>query len=310
MLKSLIVYHEKERTAMIKSMTGFGRGESVYRSMSITAEIKSVNHRYCEITVKLPRRFNYAEESIKNVVKKYTSRGKIEVNITVLDDSFDAGSIHLNVDAAKAYYAALNRLNDEVLDSKGSITLQMLSSNPDVLKSVAPEDNEEEVMTALCSAVVNACESFNRMRAVEGKKLVEDILSRGQYLEATVSSIEEYAPEVKRTYYEKLRTRIADLLDGNAEIPEDRIALEAAMFADKVDITEEITRLKSHFSQLRQITDEPEDPVGKKLDFLVQEMNRETNTIGSKCNDISITNKVLAMKNEIEKIREQIQNIE
>ena len=295
---------------MIKSMTGFGRGESNCGSINFTAEIKSVNHRYCEITVKLPRRFNYAEENIKNVVKKYANRGKIEVNITAVDDSFDAGSIHLNIDAAKAYTEALNRLNTEVLDGKGSVSLQMLASNPDILKTVAPEDDEDMITSALCEAVDNACISFDKMRAVEGSKLIADILSRGEFIEETTSMIETYAPEVKKNYYNKLKSRIADLLSGSVEIPEDRILVEAAVYADKVDVTEEITRLKSHCNQLRQIAAESDEPIGKKLDFLVQEMNRESNTIGSKCNDVSITKKVLQLKNEIEKIREQIQNIE
>ena len=295
---------------MIKSMTGFGRGESTYESMNFTAEIKSVNHRYCEITVKLPRRFNYAEDSIKNVVKKYASRGKIEVNISLVDNSFDAGSIHLNIDAAKAYADALSRLNTEVLDGKGTISLQMLASNPDIIKTIAPEDNEEELIKAICTAVENACINFNKMRNIEGEKLAADILSRGSFIENTTSSIETYAPEVKKAYYEKIKTRISDLLNGSVEIPEDRIMVEAAVYADKVDVTEEITRLKSHCSQLRQIFEDNDEPIGKKLDFLVQEMNRESNTIGSKCNDVSITKQVLQLKNEIEKIREQIQNIE
>lgn len=295
---------------MIKSMTGFGRGESVCDSMTFTAEIKSVNHRYCEISVKLPRRFNYAEDNIKTVVKGHASRGKIEVNLSVVDDSFDAGSIHLNIDAAKAYVSALKTLNEEVLEGKGAISLQMLSSNTDILKTVTPEDDEKRITASICEAVENACLNFDIMRAAEGEKLMSDVLGRGSFIEKTVSSIEEYAPEVKKAYYDKLKVRINDLLAGNVEIPEDRIMVEAAMFADKIDVTEEITRLKSHCHQLRQISTESNEPIGKKLDFLIQEMNRESNTIGSKCNDVSITRQVLALKNEIEKIREQIQNIE
>ena len=291
-------------------MTGFGRGESNYESMHFTAEVKSVNHRYCEISVKLPRRFNYAEENIKSVVKKYASRGKIEVSISFEDDSFDAGSIHLNIEAAKAYAEALYRLNTEVLDGKGSVSLQMLASNQDILKTITPEDNEDLITAALCEAVDAACINFDRMRAIEGKKLINDILDRCSFIEETTSAVEKYAPDVKNAYYTKIKNRISDILKGSIEIPEDRIMIEAAVYADKVDITEELTRLKSHCSQLRQISEESEEPIGKKLDFLLQEMNRESNTIGSKCNDISITKKVLQLKNEIEKIREQIQNIE
>ena len=295
---------------MIKSMTGFGRGESTCDSMTFTAEIRSVNHRYCEISVKLPRRFNYAEESIKTVIKKHANRGKIEVSISAVDDSFDAGSIHLNIDAAKAYTAALNTLNNEVLDGKGTVSLQMLASNPDILKTIAPEDDEDKITTALCEAVDAACVNFDKMRIVEGEKLIADILKRGEFIEETTSLIEEYAPEVKKNYYVKLKNRIEDLLAGSVEIPEERIMVEAAVFADKVDVTEEITRLKSHCNQLKQMAADSGEPIGKKLDFLIQEMNRESNTIGSKCNDVSITKKVLQLKNEIEKIREQIQNIE
>ncbi len=295
---------------MIKSMTGYGRGESLCGSISFSAEIKSVNHRYCEISVKLPRRFNYAEESIKSVIKKHASRGKIEVNLNVTDDGFDAGSIHLNIEAAKAYAAARRKLNDEGLEGKGTISLSMLSSNPDILKTIAPEDDEEVIAGAICEAVEKACCNFDLMRNTEGERLISDILERGKFIEETVSYIELHAPEVKKAYYEKIKSRISDLLSGSVEIPEDRIMVEAAVYADKVDVTEEITRLKSHCNQLKQIASESSEPIGKKLDFLVQEMNRESNTIGSKCNDVSITKHVLQLKNEIEKIREQIQNIE
>ena len=296
---------------MIKSMTGFGRGEAVCDSMTFTAEIRSVNHRYCEISVKLPRRFNYAEDSIKTVVKQHANRGKIEVNLSVLDDSFDAGSIHLNIDAAKAYFSALKTLNEEVLDGKGTISLQMLATNPDILRTIAPEDDEEKIISSISEAVEQACLSFDEMRSIEGEKLMSDILGRCTFIEDTVTSFEVYAPGIKRAYYDKLKYRINDMLSGNVEVPEERIMVEAAMFADKVDVTEEITRLKSHCNQLRSMAaDESNEPIGKKLDFLVQELNRESNTIGSKCNDVSITQKVLQLKNEIEKIREQVQNIE
>ena len=294
---------------MIKSMTGFGRGEYTDEKRSIVAEIKSVNHRYCEISVKMPRRYQFAEEKIKAMVKSVAPRGKIDVSIMVDDLSFEDADIRLNLDAAKAYYNSLNTLKDNFPSLEGNVDLRMLALMPDVLKNTPAEEDEDEILRVLSDAINKALEKYDQMKVVEGKKLVDDILARNEFIEKTVSEIEVYAPEVKKLYAEKMKERIKELLGNEATVPEDRVMLEAAVFADKSDITEEIVRLKSHCKQLKAICSENES-AGKKLDFLVQEMNRESNTIGSKANDIKITDKVLALKAEIEKIREQVQNIE
>lgn len=294
---------------MIKSMTGFGRGEYTDEKRSIACEIKSVNHRYCEITVKMPRRFQFAEEKIKAQVKAVAPRGKIDVSILVDEHSFDSSDVSVNMDAAKAYYKSLKTLKDAFPKLKGSVSLEMLASMPEVLKTKPADEDEELVLKELTNAVAAALEKYDAMKVVEGAKLVEDIVARGQLIYETVSGVEQYAPEVAKQYAVKMKERIQDLLGDDATIPEDRVMLEAAIFADKSNITEEIVRLKSHCAQLKAICG-GEEAAGKKLDFLVQEMNRESNTIGSKANDINITDKVLILKAEIEKIREQVQNLE
>ncbi len=294
---------------MIKSMTGFGRGEYADEKRSIVCEIKSVNHRFCEMTVKMPRRYQFAEEKLKARVKAVAPRGKIDISIMVDDLSMDSSQIRLNEDAAKAYFASLTKLKEMLPDLKGEVDLQLISGMPDVLKTVPAEEDEEEILRCLYAACDKALEKYDAMKVTEGEKLVEDIAHRGEIIKKTVEEIEIYAPSVAQNYKDKMVERIKELLGDNAVVPEDRILLEAAVFADKSNITEEIVRLKSHCSQLFGICKGP-DAAGKKLDFLVQEMNRESNTIGSKANDINITDKVLILKAEIEKIREQVQNLE
>jgi len=294
---------------MIKSMTGFGRGEYSDENRTIVCEIKSVNHRFCEISVKMPRRYQFAEEIIKSQIKAVAPRGKIDVSIMVDDTSFSESDIRLNMEAARVYYESLSSLKKEFPDLEGNVSLSMLASMPDVLKTVPAEEGEDEILRQLKTAVDAALVKYDAMKVTEGKKLVEDIRERGKLIFDTVSFVEEYAPEVSKQYAVKIKERIAELIGSEASIPEDRIMLEAAVFADKSNITEEIVRLKSHCAQLETICSS-EAAAGKKLDFLVQEMNRESNTIGSKANDINITDKVLILKAEIEKIREQVQNLE
>ena len=294
---------------MIKSMTGFGRGEYTDEKRSISCEIKSVNHRFCEISVKLPRRYQFAEEKIKAMVKAAAPRGKIDVGITAEDLGMNSTQIRLNIEAAKAYYESLKELKDNLPGIAGDIDLRLISQMPEVLKNVPAEENEDEILNALLTAVDRALGQYDEMKITEGAKLVEDIIQRGRLIKETVEAIEVYAPEVAQNYTQKMKERIEELIGGGAAVPEDRILLEAAVFADKSNITEEIVRLRSHCSQLESICKGTE-AAGKKLDFLVQEMNRESNTIGSKANDINITDKVLILKAEIEKIREQVQNLE
>ena len=297
---------------MIRSMTGYGRGEYQDEVQTITVEIRAVNHRYCDIFVKMPRRYSFAEEKIKSAVKAGLSRGKIEVNVSV--DNFGTSDTDIRLDAAlaKRYYDVLHELSD-TLDFglfEDQISLGLIAKMPDVIKGVAAEEDEDALLAALLDATDKAIANITTMRETEGQKLVADISMRADIIADIRSRIEERAPELEKEYAAKFKARIEELLDGAAEVPEERIALEAAIFADKANITEELVRLDSHISQLREFLKGEEDSIGKKIDFLIQEMNREANTIGSKSNDKEITNMMLQLKAEIEKIREQVQNIE
>ena len=294
---------------MIKSMTGFGRGEYTDGKRSIIAEIKSVNHRYSDITVKMPRRYTFAEDKIKNAVKDKIRRGKVDVSIIVENITENDVNIKLNSMLAKQYYDNLTELRSE-FDLSGDISLQFLASLPDVMKAIPDVEDEEEITKAILEAVSEAAANLEKMRAVEGEKLAEDLIAKGEHVKEILDKIAERAPQVVVDYTAKLKERIQDLVGSSVQVPEDRILVEAAVFADKCAIDEEITRLNSHLVQLKNIIEKSSQPDGKKLDFLVQEMNREANTIGSKANDIAITNYMLEIKSEIEKIREQVQNIE
>ena len=294
---------------MIKSMTGFGRSEYSDGKRNIVCEIKSVNHRYSDITVKMPRRYSFAEDKIKQAVKEKLVRGKVDVSINVENITENDINITLNELVAKQYYDNLKSLKEK-FELPGEVTLPFLANMPDVIKAIPDVEDEEEITKTLLIPVREAAKNLETMRAVEGEKLKDDLINKGEGIKVILDKIEERAPLVSKEYMEKLRTRIAELIDGAVEIPEDRILVEAAIFADKCAIDEEITRLNSHLVQLKNILSGKEETVGKKLDFLVQEMNREANTIGSKANDITITNHMLDIKAEIEKIREQVQNIE
>ena len=294
---------------MIKSMTGFGRGEYTDGKRSIIAEIKSVNHRYSDIMVKMPRRYTFAEDKIKNTVKDKIRRGKVDVSIIVENITENDVNIKLNSMLAKQYYDNLTELRSE-FDLSGDISLQFLASLPDVMKAIPDVEDEEEITKAILEAVSEAAANLEKMRAVEGEKLAEDLIAKGEYIKEILDKIAERAPQVVTDYTARMKERIQELVGSSVQVPEDRILVEAAVFADKCAIDEEITRLNSHLVQLRNIIEKSSQPDGKKLDFLVQEMNREANTIGSKANDITITNYMLEIKSEIEKIREQVQNIE
>ena len=294
---------------MVKSMTGFGRAEYSDGKRNIIVEMKAVNHRYSDISMKMPRRYSFAEEKLKSIVKGVARRGKIDVSILVENITEDDTTVKLNAMAAKQYYDNLKELKG-MFEVNGDITLQMLASMPDVLKAVPDVEDEEEILKSLSVPVAQAAEKLNEMRIVEGKKLAEDIIYRGGLILSMVKEIEQRSPAVVSEYTNRLKERIQDLLGNTVEIPEDRILVEAAIFADKCSVTEELVRLNSHIVQLENIITKSNQPDGKKLDFLVQEMNREANTIGSKANDITITNHMLDIKSEIEKIREQVQNIE
>ncbi|MBQ0018433.1 MAG: YicC family protein [Clostridiales bacterium] len=296
---------------MIKSMTGYGKGVYQDEVRAITVEIKAVNHRYCDIYVKMPRRYSFAEERIKSAIKQKLARGKIEVGVSVDNFGQSDSDIRLDRDLAGKYYAALKEL-EETYDfgAESEISLGLLARMPDVIKGVAAEDDEEELLACFLKATEEAIVNITEMRQVEGAKLAEDIAMRADIISDIRNKIEVRAPEIEKEYAAKFKTRIEELLDGTAEVPEERIALEAAIFADKANITEELVRLDSHLHQLRDFLEGKEASIGKKIDFLIQEMNREANTIGSKSNDKEITSMMLQLKAEIEKIREQVQNIE
>lgn len=294
---------------MIKSMTGFGRSEYTDGKRNITVEIKSVNHRYSDISIKMPRRYGFAEDKVKNAVKEHIRRGKVDVSIMVENVTENDVNIKLNTMIAKQYYENLLELRKE-FSVEGDITLQFLAGLPDVMKAIPDVEDEEEITKAILIPVAEAAANLEKMRAVEGEKLAEDLIAKGRSIRSILDKIAERAPQVSIDYTARLRERITELIGGSIEVPEDRILVEAAIFADKCAIDEEITRLGSHLIQLENIVTKSTQPDGKKLDFLVQEMNREANTIGSKANDITITGYMLEIKSEIEKIREQVQNIE
>ena len=294
---------------MVKSMTGFGRSEYSDEKRNVTVEIKSVNHRYSDINVRMPRRYSFAEEKIKNAVKTTARRGKAEVSVIVENIGDDDVNIRLNTAVAKQYIDNIAELKS-AFGIDGNVTLEYIASLPDVMKSVPDVENEDEITAVLVGVAEEAAKKHAEMRAVEGEKLAEDILMRADLIEAHVKEIEQRSPDVVKEYTEKLRNRINEMIGGAVVATEERILLEAAVFADKINVTEETVRLGSHIDQLRRIIRDSSQPEGKKLDFLVQEMNREANTIGSKANDLDITSRVLEIKSEIEKIREQVQNIE
>lgn len=294
---------------MIKSMTGFGRGEYTDGKRNITVEIKSVNHRYSDISIKMPRRYSFAEDKVKSAVKEKLRRGKVDVSIMVENITENDINIKLNEPIAKQYYENLKTLQAN-FDLCGEISLRLLATMPDVMKAIPDVEDEEEITKAILIPVSEASSNLENMRQIEGEKLAEDLIEKGEKIKSILDKITERAPGVVKDYTARLRERITELLDGNASLPEERILTEAAIFADKYSIDEEITRLNSHLMQLKKILKEGKEAEGKKLDFLVQEMNREANTIGSKANDITITNHMLEIKSEIEKIREQVQNIE
>ena len=294
---------------MIKSMTGFGRGEYNDGKRSIIVEIKSVNHRYADISVRMPRRYSFAEDRIKNTVKETFKRGKADVSVMVENLTENDVNIRLNTMLARQYMDNLTALQEE-FSLKGEITLQYIAGLPDVMKAIPDVDDEEEIAKCILIPVKEAAENLESMRKIEGEKLADDLIMRGDLIKELAAKIEERADKVPAIYTEKLRERITELIGNSVSIPEERILTEAAIFADKCNITEELTRLNSHMDQMKSIIVNSTQPDGKNLDFLVQEMNREANTIGSKANDLEVTALMLQIKAEIEKIREQVQNIE
>ena len=257
----------------------------------------------------MARRYAFAEEKIKSTIKEVIKRGKLDVSVMVENLTESDVTIKLNDLVAKQYVENFKILK-ESYGLSGELSLDLLAQQPDVMRIVPDVEDQDEVLAAILEPVRLAALNLDEMRIAEGKKLEKDMLERGEVIKAFVAEISERAPSVPKGYAERLKQRIATLLDDATVASEERIALEAAIFADKCNIDEEITRLNSHMEQMKKIIDEKGQPDGKRLDFLVQEMNREANTIGSKANDLSITERMLKIKAEVEKIREQVQNIE
>ena len=289
------------------SMTGFGKGEYKVDGVELTCEIKTVNNRYLDVNVKAPRIFTAYEDVIRKLVREKLTRGHADLYILLKDKREKTTAFSVDMAVAAAYVSAAESLRQAFPQLENDVTLSSVLRYPDVLKQDEIAAADEELITALTTAVSLALEHLNEMRAVEGKKLEEDMLSRVSVIEETVAEIEKRAPKIKEEYAEKLAGRVKDFLaDVNPD--EGRLLTEVAVFADKSNIDEELTRLHSHIAQFREICQE--GIVGRKLDFLVQEFNREANTTCSKSNDVEITRLGLALKNEIEKIREQVQNVE
>lgn len=294
---------------MAYSMTGFGRSEKIFDTRRYTVELKSVNSRYCDINVRLPRLFNFAESAIRKLVSDTLSRGKVDIYISYEDQESASAEVVVNVGLAKAYSEAIKKLADET-GRPDDLSATRLSTYQDVLTIRQANVDEDVLMKELTEVCKEALDGMLQMRKVEGDNLVADLLNKVSFLENTRNEIATRAPQVVVDYRARLSARIDEILDSEKRALYDdaRLAAEVAVFADKAAIDEELSRLISHFAQAREILGS-KGAVGKKMDFLVQEINREINTIGSKANDLEITNRVLLMKNEVEKIREQIQNL-
>jgi uncharacterized protein (TIGR00255 family) len=289
-------------------MTGYGRGETKSDSTNFVVEMKSVNHRYNDIIIRMPKKLSVLEERIRKLIKSSIKRGRIETYISIVESGETDIKIAPNVDLVKQYYASLKEIKNEI-GLKDEITLSQLTSFPDVFKVENEEQDEELIWQSLKPAINDALSSLIHMRKIEGSKLAEDIKNRGKKIYDIVKSIESQAPQIVKEYRDKLMDRVKELTDGTVEIDENRIAVEVSIYADRSNITEELVRLCSHLEQLNAILDES-GAIGRKIDFLIQEMNREINTIGSKSSDIEISSAVIEVKSELEKIREQVQNIE
>ncbi len=292
---------------MVLSMTGYGRARLTLHGRDITVEIKSVNSRYFEYSSRLPRGYSFLEDKLKKLVNGKIARGKAELNLTIVNVEAPDTVITPNVELARQYKAAMDEMARQ-LGMRNDVTLSGLCRFPDMFSAVHADADEAELWQDVQAVAAAALENFVAMRAAEGAKLREDVLARLCTLEKDVGVIEQTSAARVQKYTDKLYARLKELLDGR-DIDDARILTEAAIFADKTAVDEETVRLRSHIRQYRDILALSE-PVGRKLDFLTQELNRETNTIGSKCNELDITRVVVEMKGEIEKIREQIQNLE
>ncbi|MDB8804578.1 YicC/YloC family endoribonuclease [Romboutsia sp. 1001216sp1] len=293
---------------MAISMTGFGRGEYKDDNYYFVIECKTINHKYADINIRLPRKISFLEEKARNLIKNYVKRGRVDLYIKL--DVLGSEDVNLKFDEvlASQYVGILNQIKNK-FDLIDDISVMNIAKFPDIIKAEEKEEDEEFLWEMLKKSLEEALSNLKEMRIEEGKKLAEDVIMRCDLLKNYIEEIEKYSYNVVIDYKEKLNTRISEILENPSIIDENRLAQEVAIYADKSSITEEIVRFKSHIEQLKK-TIVKDESIGRKIDFLIQEMNRETNTIGSKSSDLNITNLVVEVKSELEKIREQIQNIE
>ena len=292
---------------MVKSMTGYGRAVETVNGREFTVELRSVNNRYLDCTVKLPRALSFAEDAVKQAVKGAISRGKVDVFISLRSESAQDVKITLNAPMVEGYIAAMRQMAKDY-GIREDISVSLLSRMPDVFTVDKPEVDEEQLLSDLLSVVGKALERFDAMRTAEGKALENDLRSRGETILSLVEQVEDGSGQTVADYRTRLENKLKEVL-ANTAIDESRILTEAAIFADKVAVDEETVRLRSHLDQMNNMLTTG-GAIGRKLDFLLQEMNRESNTIGSKCSDVRLARIVVDIKAELEKIREQTQNIE
>ena len=292
---------------MIRSMTGYGSAKGTAAGFAITIELRSVNNRYLDLGIKLSRGFLFAESEIKNYIQKKVSRGKLDFFLTLDSVESDQTRIRVNTRLAQAYRDAITEIGQN-LELPASISALDIARFPDVLSLEKEELDQDAFLQQLFPLLDTALEDFNAMRAREGEKLAEDLLQKADHIEEMVQAVERQAPNTVSAYRERLEAKLREVL-ADTSAAEERLIAEAAIFADRVATDEETVRLHSHLSQFRKLMEEG-SPIGRKLDFLIQEFNREANTIGSKCQDSEIAYLVVELKSEIEKIREQVQNIE
>ncbi|MEF9990916.1 MAG: YicC/YloC family endoribonuclease [Romboutsia sp.] len=293
---------------MAVSMTGFGRGEYKNDNYYFLVECKTINHKYCDINIRLPRKISFLEDKVRILVKDYAKRGRVDLYIKL--DLLGSEDVNLKFDEtlASQYINILKDIRDK-FDLVDDISVMNVAKFSDIVKSEEKEEDEYLLWSMLKEAIIEALVKLREMRSEEGKKLADDVIMRCDLLKSYIEDIEKYSYNVVTDYKEKLNNRIKDMLEDPSIIDENRLAQEVAIYADKSSITEEIVRFNSHIEQLKK-TVVKDESIGRKIDFIIQEMNRETNTIGSKSSDINITNLVVEVKSELEKIREQIQNIE
>ena len=292
---------------MIKSMTGFGRSEIVKGNRKISVEIKSVNHRYLEAGIKMPKKLNVFESRMRDLLKKYAARGKIDIFINYEDDSENQVNLKFNQNIADEYMAIFNNMSEKY-NLKNDMTVGGLARFPEVITMDEVQEDEEELWHFIEEAMKAALEQFVNTRILEGENLKKDLLGKLDHMEELVTFVEKRSPEIMKEYRSKLEGKVKELL-GDTTIDESRIATEVIIYADKICVDEETVRLRSHIEHARKCLNE-DGGIGRKMDFIAQEMNREANTTLSKANDIEISNAAIDLKTEIEKVREQIQNIE